>query len=73
VAPDTFTIRELRARLEFYDRNDLRPMEQLLNSWPEKDDPNGTVTLARYNYHLFQRNYAELLKILERSPATKKR
>jgi serine/threonine-protein kinase len=73
VAPDTFTIRELRARIEFYDRNDLRPMQQLLASWPENDDPNGTIALTRYNYHLFQREYAELIGILERSPARKSR
>jgi TolB-like protein/Flp pilus assembly protein TadD len=73
VAPDTFTIRELRARVEFYDEGDLRPMQQLLASWPENVDPNGTITLTRYNYHLYQRNYAELVGILERSPAQKSR
>ena len=72
-APDTFTIRELRARLEFYDKGDLRPMQQLLASWPENVDPNGTITLTRYNYHLYQRKYAELIGILERSPAQKSR
>jgi TolB-like protein/regulator of sirC expression with transglutaminase-like and TPR domain len=72
-APDTFTIRELRARVEFYDEGDLRPMQQLLASWPENVDPNGTITLTRYNYHLYQRNYAELVGILERSPAQKSR
>jgi len=73
VAPDTFTIRELRARVEFYDKGDLRPMQQLLASWPENEDPNGTITLTRYNYHLYQRNYAQLISILERSPAEKSR
>jgi tetratricopeptide (TPR) repeat protein len=73
VAPDTFTIRELRARMEFCDKGDLRPMQQLLASWPENVDPNGTITLTRYNYHLYQRNYAELIGVLERSPAQKSR
>jgi TolB-like protein/Flp pilus assembly protein TadD len=73
VAPDTFTIRELRARVEFLEKGDLRPMEQLLASWPENEDPNGTITLARYNYHLYEGKYAELLRTLERSPARKSR
>ncbi len=73
VAPDTFTIRELRARVEFYDRNDLRPTEQLLANWPDKEDPNGTILLTRYNFHLFQRNYPELISVLERSPVIKSR
>ena len=72
-APDTFTIRELRTRVDFYDKGDLRPMQQLLASWPENEDPNGTIMLTRYNYHLYQRNYAELIGILERSPAQKSR
>jgi TolB-like protein/Tfp pilus assembly protein PilF len=73
VSPDTFTIRELRARVEFYDKGDLRPTQRLLASWPENEDPNGTITLTRYNYHLFQRDYAGLRGILERSPAQKSR
>jgi TolB-like protein/Flp pilus assembly protein TadD len=73
VAPNTFTIRELRARVEFLAEGDLRPLQQLLTSWPENEDPNGTITLARYNYRLYERDYAELIKILERSPAQKSR
>jgi hypothetical protein len=55
VAPDTFTIRELRGRVEFYQKDDLEPMRQLLANWPENVDPNGTITLARYNYFLYAR------------------
>ena len=73
VAPDTFTIRELRARVDFLARGDLRPMQQLLANWPENVDPNGTITLARYNYHLYQHDYPELIRVLERSPAEKSR
>ena len=72
-APDTFTIQELRARAEFYDKGDLRPMEQLLANWPEEVDPNGTITLARYNLYLYQRKYPALLEMLERSPADRSR
>lgn len=72
-APDTFTIRELRARIEFYANDNLKPLQELLASWPENPDPNGTITLTRYNYHLYRRDYAQLVHILERSPAQKSR
>ncbi|HEY3663451.1 MAG TPA: hypothetical protein VGL24_09895, partial [Chthoniobacterales bacterium] len=72
-APDTFTTRELRARVDFLRDGNLQPMQQLLASWPENEDPNGTITLARYNYRLYQNDYPELIKIFERSPAQKSR
>ena len=72
-APDTFTIRELRARIEFYAKGDLKPMQQLLASLPEDVDPNGTITLARYNLKMYERKFDELVGILERSPAEKSR
>jgi tetratricopeptide (TPR) repeat protein len=72
-APDTFTIRELRARIDFYSKGDLRPMQQLLASLPENVDPNGTITLARYNLKMYERKFDELIGILERSPAEKSR
>jgi TolB-like protein/Flp pilus assembly protein TadD len=72
-APNTFTIRELRARIDFYARGDLRPMQQLLAAWPENVDPNGTITLARYNLKMYERKFDELIGILERSPAEKSR
>ncbi|HKP93311.1 MAG TPA: tetratricopeptide repeat protein, partial [Chthoniobacterales bacterium] len=72
-APETFTIRELRARVEFYSKGDLRPMQSLLASWPENIDPNGTITLTRYNYKMYERKFEELLGILDRSPAEKSR
>jgi TolB-like protein/Flp pilus assembly protein TadD len=72
-APDTFTIRELRARVDFYARGDLRPMQQLLDTSPENVDPNGTITLARYNLKMYERKFDDLIGILERSPAEKSR
>ena len=72
-APNTFTIRELRARVDFYAKGDLRPMQKLLADWPENVDPNGTITLARYNLKMYERKFDELIGILERSPAEKSR
>ena len=72
-APNTFTIREIRARVDFYAKGDLRPMQELLATWPENVDPNGTITLARYNLKMYERKFDELIGILERSPAEKSR
>ena len=72
-APETFTIRELRARIDLYSKGDLRVMQQLLASLPENIDPNGTITLARYNLKMYERKFDELIGILERSPAEKSR
>jgi TolB-like protein/Flp pilus assembly protein TadD len=72
-APETFTIRELRARVDFYSKGDLGPMQRLLASEPENIDPNGTITLGRYNLKMYERKFDELLGILERSPAEKSR
>jgi TolB-like protein/Flp pilus assembly protein TadD len=72
-APETFTIRELRARVDFYSKGDLRPMQALLAAWPENIDPNGTITLARFNYKMDERKFDEVIGILERSPAEKSR
>jgi TolB-like protein/Flp pilus assembly protein TadD len=72
-APDTFTIRELRARVDFYSKGDLGPTQALLASLPENVDPNGTITLARFNYKMYERKFDEVIGLLERSPADKSR
>lgn len=72
-APDTFTIRELRTRVDFYSKGDLRPMAALLAAYPENIDPNGTITLARFNYKMYERKFDEVIGILDRSPAEKSR
>ena len=72
-APDSFTTRSLRARVEFESKGDVLPMQALLATIPENVDPNGTITLTRYNYKLYERKFDELLGILDRSPAQKSR
>jgi TolB-like protein/Flp pilus assembly protein TadD len=72
-APETFTIQELRARVDLYSKGDLRAMQSLLASWPENIDPNGTITLSRYNLKMYERKFQELIEILRRSPAEKSR
>jgi TolB-like protein/cytochrome c-type biogenesis protein CcmH/NrfG len=73
LAPNSTQIKVLRARLEIEAKGDLRPMQQLLASLPENVDPNGTITLARYNLKMYERKFDELIGILERSPAEKSR
>ena len=72
-APNTFTIRELRARVELCAKGDLKPTQELLAASPENVDPNGTITLARYNLKMYERKFDELVSLLERSPAEKSR
>src|SRR5947199_303817 len=64
-AQETFTIRELRRRVDFYSKGDLRQMQTLLASKPAKIDPNGTITLARYNLKMDERKFDELIAILD--------
>jgi tetratricopeptide (TPR) repeat protein len=72
-SPDTFTIRELRARVDFYAKGDLGPMGKLLANWPEIPDVNGTIILTRYNYESYRRNFAPLLELLQHSQAATSR
>jgi len=73
LAPNSTQIKILRARLEIESKGDLRPMQQLLASLPDDVDPNGTITLARFNLKMYERKFDELIGILERSPAEKSR
>lgn len=68
-SPDTFTIQNMRARVDFEERGDLERMRTLLANTPETTDPNGTITLARYNLGLYERDFPRLLATLQRSPA----
>jgi tetratricopeptide (TPR) repeat protein len=73
LAPSSIQIKVLRARLEMELKGDLRPMQELLARLPENVDPNGAITLARYNLKMFERKFDELIGILEQSPAEKSR
>jgi TolB-like protein/Flp pilus assembly protein TadD len=68
LAPSSFDVLGMRARFDFDLKGDVRPMKKLLAEFPPNIDPNGMVTLARYNYALYDRNFGEALAILERTP-----
>jgi TolB-like protein/Flp pilus assembly protein TadD len=65
--PNLFMNRCLRARLDIDWRRDTGPMERLLIQIPESSDPDGKVTLARFQLRLFQRKYDEALQALSKS------
>jgi tetratricopeptide (TPR) repeat protein len=68
LAPESFDVLGMRARFDFDMKGDVQPMKKLLADFPAHLDPNGMVTLARYNYALYDRNFAEALAALERTP-----
>jgi serine/threonine protein kinase/Tfp pilus assembly protein PilF len=63
-----FMIHYLRARLEIDWKGDTDAMERLLLQTPESSDPDGKVTLARFQLRLLQRKYDEALQALNKSP-----
>jgi serine/threonine-protein kinase len=65
--PSFFMTRYLRARLDIDWRGDTGSMERLLIQIPESSDPDGNVTLARFQLKLFQRKYDEALQALRKS------
>ncbi|MFL6530377.1 MAG: tetratricopeptide repeat protein [Chthoniobacterales bacterium] len=69
----TFTVRELRTRIDFYTKGDLRPLEQFPATLPEANDPNGTITLTRFNLLMYQRKFDQAIAMLKRSPAERSR
>jgi serine/threonine protein kinase/Tfp pilus assembly protein PilF len=66
--PNYFMIHYLRARLEIDWKGDTDAMERLLLQTPQSSDPDGQVTLARFQLELLQRKYDEALQALYNSP-----
>jgi serine/threonine protein kinase/Flp pilus assembly protein TadD len=66
--PSYFMIHYLRARLDIDWKGDTHAMERLLLETPEGSDPDGQVTLARFQLKLLQRKYDEALEALNKSP-----
>ncbi len=65
--PNDFMIHYLRARLEIDWKGDTAAMERLLLQTPESSDPDGKVTLARFELKLLQRKFDEALQALNKS------
>jgi tetratricopeptide (TPR) repeat protein len=59
--------RYLRARLDIDWKGDTSRMEKLLAQISESQDPDGKITLARYQLKLLQRKYGDALLALTKS------
>jgi TolB-like protein/Flp pilus assembly protein TadD len=68
LAPASFDIMGMRARLALEWKGSIDEMEKALANPPENADHDGAVTLARYNLRLFQRRFDEALQILDGYP-----
>lgn len=68
LAPASFDIMGMRARLALEWKGSLDEMEKALARAPENADHDGAVTLAHYNVWLLQRRFDEALQILDRYP-----
>lgn len=66
--PKSFEANSLRAQVDIDWKGDLGRMKKLLANLPANYESFGSVTLARFNVAFFERNFAEALSILQRSP-----
>jgi tetratricopeptide (TPR) repeat protein len=66
-ADRTFVNQCLRARLDIDWKGDTGSMERLLIENREHPDPEGRVTLARFQLKRFQRKYEEAIEVLSKS------
>jgi len=65
--PNYFMNHYLRARLDVDWKGDTGLMERLLVGIPEGSDPDGEVTLARFQFKLLQRKYEEAVQALNKN------
>ena len=68
LVPNSFEAKSLRARVDMEWKGDLTLMRNLVASLPPDFESLGTVALARFNLHFFERNFAEALAVLWQSP-----
>jgi TolB-like protein len=65
--PNFFPNRIWRAWLDIDSKGDVRAMEDLLAQTPETIDPDGVVTVSRFELKCFHRKYDEALGVLDRA------
>ena len=68
VAPQSFAIRGLKAKLALEWKGDASVSEKFLSEVPAGVDPEGIVTLSRINILILQRRFAEALQLVEKMP-----
>ena len=68
VAPQSFALRGLKAKLALEWKGDVSISEKFLSEIPAGVDPEGIVTLSRTNILILQRRFAEALQLVEKMP-----
>jgi TolB-like protein/Flp pilus assembly protein TadD len=68
VAPQSFALRGLKAKLALEWKGDVSVSEKFLSEIPAGVDPEGIVTLSRTNILILQRRFAEALQLVEKMP-----
>jgi tetratricopeptide (TPR) repeat protein len=68
VAPQSFAVRGLKAKLALEWKGDVSVSEKFLSEVPAGVDPEGIVTLSRINVLILQRRFAEALQLVEKMP-----
>ena len=67
MAPMSFVAKSQRGYIEFWWKGDTRLLKSTLDQMPAGVDPDGSVTAARWDVAMLQRDYATAKKILETS------
>ena len=67
MAPMSFVAKSQRGYIEFWWKADARLLKSTLDQMPAGVDPDGSVTAARWDVAMLQRDYATAKKILETS------
>src|SRR5205807_2869697 len=62
-----FAVNYFRARLDIDWKGDIGPMERLVARFQERPDPDGSVTLARFQLKVLERKYDEALAVINKS------
>jgi TolB-like protein/Tfp pilus assembly protein PilF len=65
LAPDSFGLRGMKAKIAIEWKGDLSVGEKLLAQAPVGFDPEGVITEARVGIFIFQRKFAEALAVLQ--------
>jgi TolB-like protein/Tfp pilus assembly protein PilF len=67
-APESFSIRGLKAKFALEARGDFSVGEQMLATAPPGFDPQGVITFSRMNFLTLQRKFADALAVLQQWP-----
>ncbi len=67
-APDSFSLRGVKAQIALIGRGDFSVAESLLANAPAGFDPNGMISFARANVWILQRKFTAALQVLQNCP-----